>query len=173
MKKFFISVLSALGLSNSSAASTLVDKPAPLFELKNQDDQLIRLKDRKSKGYTVVFFYPKADTPGCTKQACAFRDSIDKIRDKNAEVYGISADTVGSQKKFHDKHKMKFDLLADSDSKTIKQYGIKMPALPLAKRHTFIIDPDLKVVRHFPDVDPVMDASNVAKALEELQKGKG
>jgi peroxiredoxin Q/BCP len=121
------------------------------------------------QGYTVLFFYPKAGTPGCTKQACAFRDSVKVIRDKGAMVYGISADDVAAQKKFHDEHKMTFDLLSDADATIIKSYQVKMPMLSMAKRQTFILDDKLIVRKHFEDVDPAMDAKNVAKAIDELK----
>lgn len=159
----------ALVSSASFAESKMVGKPAPLFELKNQDGKIFKLADRKDKGFTVLFFYPKAGTPGCTKQACAFRDSIKVIRDKGAEVYGISADDVAAEKKFHDEHKMTFDLLSDADDKVINLYGVKMPVVNMAKRQTFILDKNLVVRAHFEDVDPALDAKNVAKAIDELK----
>lgn len=155
-----------------AADSKMVGKPAPQFELKNQDGKTFKLADRKDKGYTVLFFYPKAGTPGCTKQACAFRDSIKVIRDKGAEVYGISADEVADEKKFHDEHKMTFDLLSDPDGKVINSYGVKMPVVKMAKRQTFILDKDLVIRAHFEDVDPALDAKNVAKAIEEMKSKK-
>ena len=156
----------------AQAASPLIGKPAPLFELKNQDGKEFKLADRKDKGFTVLFFYPKAGTPGCTKQACAFRDSIKIIRDKGAEVYGISADSIADEKKFHDEHKMTFDLLSDEDTKVIKLYDVKMPVVSMAKRQTFILDSGLIVVEHFEDVDPAVDAKNVAAAIERLKAKK-
>jgi len=147
----------------------LLDTPAPQFTAKNQDGMEFSLSSRLGQGYTVLFFYPKAGTPGCTKQACAFRDSIKVIRDKGAVVYGISADDVAAQKKFHDEHKMTFDLLSDADAKIIKSYQVKMPVISMAKRQTFILDDKLIIRRHFEDVDPALDAKNVAKAIEELK----
>jgi thioredoxin-dependent peroxiredoxin len=155
--------------ATSSLADSLVGKPAPLFAAKNQDGVAFDLKSRLGQGYTVLFFYPKAGTPGCTKQACAFRDSIKVIRDKGAMVYGISADDVAAQKKFHDEHKMTFDLLSDADAKIIKSYQVKMPMLSMAKRQTFILDDKLIVRKHFEDVDPSLDAKNVAKAIDDLK----
>lgn len=165
--------MSAWCSTSAYAEAKMVGSPAPQFELKNQDGKTFKLADRKGAGYTVLFFYPKAGTPGCTKQACAFRDSIKVIRDKGAEVYGISADTVAEEKKFHDEHKMTFDLLSDPDGKVIELYGVKMPVVKMAKRQTFIVDKDLVVRAHFEDVDPALDAKNVAKAIEDLKKTKG
>lgn len=162
-----------LSWSSISMAGSLLGKPAPTFTAKNQDGVEFDLKSRLNQGYTVLFFYPKAGTPGCTKQACAFRDSIKVIRDKGAMVYGISADDVAAQKKFHDEHKMTFDLLSDADAKIIKSYQVKMPMLSMAKRQTFILDDKLIVRRHFEDVDPAMDATNVAKAIEDIKAAGG
>jgi thioredoxin-dependent peroxiredoxin len=143
---------------------------APLFALQKQDGTMFDLASRKGRGWTVLFFYPKAETPGCTKQACAFRDSISVIRDLGAEIYGISADTVEAQSAFHKNHQLSFDLLADSDSAVISQYGAKMPLIGRAKRWTFIIDSELKIRSIEKDVDPAADAKRVAKIIQELQQ---
>ena len=88
-------------------------------------------------------------------------------------VYGISADDVVAQKKFHDEHKMTFDLISDADGKIIKMYDVKMPVVTMAKRQTFILDSALVVRKHFEDVDPSMDAKNVAAAITELKAADG
>jgi peroxiredoxin Q/BCP len=164
-----IAVLIFLSLASPAFGESLLGKSAPTFTAKNQEGLDFDLKSRMGQGYTVLFFYPKAGTPGCTKQACAFRDSVKVIRDKGAMVYGISADDVAAQKKFHDEHKMTFDLLSDADATIIKSYQVKMPMLSMAKRQTFILDDKLIVRKHFEDVDPAMDAKNVAKAIDELK----
>lgn len=164
-----IAVLIFLSLTSPAFGESLLGKSAPTFTAKNQEGVDFDLKSRMGQGYTVLFFYPKAGTPGCTKQACAFRDSVKVIRDKGAMVYGISADDVAAQKKFHDEHKMTFDLLSDADATIIKSYQVKMPMLSMAKRQTFILDDKLIVRKHFEDVDPAMDAKNVAKAIDELK----
>jgi peroxiredoxin Q/BCP len=171
MLSHLLSIVLLAAVSHTSyGKSDFIGKPAPLFELKNQDGVPVKLADRKGKGFTVLFFYPKAGTPGCTKQACAFRDSIKVIRDKNAEVFGISADDVAAQKKFHDEHKMTFDLLSDSAGKVIGEFRVKMPMVTWAKRQTFVLDKDLIIREHFEDVDPALDAKNVADAIEKLNK---
>lgn len=146
-----------------------VGENAPLFKLKNQAGKEFDLASRKGAGWTILFFYPKAGTPGCTKQACAFRDSIEVIRKQNAEVYGISADTQADQAKFHKKEHLKFDLLADPDAKVISAYDVKMPVVDMAKRWTFVIDPELKVRWVNDKVDPALDAKTVSDKLKELQ----
>ena len=171
---------SALVLANSHAfadeanSAKKADSEASAldFSLKNQDGKLIKLSDRKGVGYTVVYFYPKADTPGCTKQACAFRDSISVIRKQGAEVYGVSVNTVEEQKAFHTKNNLNFDLLADADGAVTKLFKVesKIPLIKMARRDTFILDENLKVRRHFENVDPALDAKTVAAAIEELRK---
>lgn len=148
-----------------------IGETAPAFSLKKHDGQDFKMEDRK-KSWTVLYFYPKSETPGCTKQACAFRDNIDKIRNLQAEVFGISINSVEDQKNFKSNHQLNFDLLADTDGKITELYGAKMPLLKMAKRWTFIVDPDLKIRAINKDVDPVKDAEQVATKLKELQNVK-
>lgn len=151
------------------ASDVKINDPAPLFKVKNHAGVEFDLASRKGK-WTVLYFYPKAGTPGCTKQACAFRDSIKKIRDLGAEVYGISTDTISDQAKFHKEHHLSFDLLADSDAKVTELYGAKMPVVKVSKRWTFIIDPQLKIKNVLKDVDPAMDSDRVVAEIKKLQK---
>lgn len=146
-----------------------VGDPAPVFTLPNQDGVNFSLAERKGKGWTVLYFYPKAGTPGCTKEACAFRDAIEKIKALSSEVYGISSDTISAQKAFHAEHKLKFNLLADPDSRVIEMFGAKMAIVGFAKRWTFIIDPNLSIRSIERDVDPMLDADRVSTELQRLQ----
>ncbi len=158
-------------LSGAHANGIQVGQTAPSFQLQSQDGHAISLVSRQGKGWTVLYFYPKAGTPGCTAQACAFRDAIKLIRDQNAEVYGISTDSIEALAKFHRQYKLNFTLLSDPDAKVTDAYGVKMPILKMAKRWTFILDPNL-VVRHINDqVDPALDAKAVADTLKRLQSG--
>ncbi len=143
----------------------------PKFTVKNHEGKDFSMMSRKGK-WTVLYFYPKAGTPGCTKQACAFRDSIKSIRKLGAEVYGISTDSVKDQAAFHEEHSLQFDLLSDEDGKVTKKFGAKMAVFNISKRWTFIIDPNLKVVAIDRDVDPMLDADHVSKKLAQLQKTK-
>lgn len=151
-----------------NAADLKVGDAAPLFKTKTHDGKDFDLSERKGS-WTVLYFYPKAETPGCTKQACAFRDHIEKIRKLGGDVFGISTDTVDAQGKFHENHKLNFVLLADADASVTGKYGSKMPVLKVAKRWTYIVDPELKIRAIDKDVDPVMDALNVAKTIEGMQ----
>ena len=163
---FLIALLFSLPLP---AAELNVGDAAPLFSAQMQDGTKFDLASRKGQ-WTVLFFYPKAGTPGCTKQACAFRDNLDKIRALKTEVYGISSDTVSEQAAFHKEHKLSFNLLADPDQNVIGLYGAKKQSSRYARRWTFILGPDLKIRNIMKDVNPALDSERVAKAIAELQK---
>lgn len=167
MKWIFASLLAFCSVAFSAELKS--GDPAPIFSALNQENKNFDLNSQKGK-WTVLYFYPKAGTPGCTKQACAFRDSIKKIRDLGAEVFGISADTVSEQAAFHKEHHLNFDLLADPDAKVIEMYGTNRMITKYSKRWTFILDPDLKVRNVMKDVDPVLDSENVAKEIAKLKK---
>jgi peroxiredoxin Q/BCP len=157
--------------TNAAASDLKVGDPAPAVQLKTHEGAAFSLQERKGKGWTILYFYPKAGTPGCTKQACAFRDAADDIKKQNAEVFGVSTDTVEKQAAFHKEHKLTFKLLADADGKVAEAYGIKIPVVKIAKRWTFIIDPELKI-RHINDkVDPLLDAKQMIAVLKTMQGG--
>lgn len=166
-------LMSALmGSVQTFASSDLkVGSAAPSFSAQTQEGKTFNLADRKGQ-WTVLYFYPKAETPGCTKQACAFRDSINVIRAQGADIYGISADTVEEQAAFSKNHSLNFTLLADPDSKVIQLYGSKMPIMKMSKRWTFILDPELKIQNIEKDVDPAKDAERVANQIKELKTAK-
>ncbi|MEY3281138.1 MAG: hypothetical protein RL674_1123 [Pseudomonadota bacterium] len=164
---FMLSLLTAMGFAHAEKVS--VGQQAPLFTLHAQDGSTLDLASRQGKGWTVLYFYPKAGTPGCTTQACAFRDAIKVIRSENADVFGISTDDVENLQKFHKEHQLTFTLLSDPDAKVTEAYGVKMPIVTVAKRWTFILDPSLVIRQIDDDVDPAMDAMRVAKELQKLQ----
>lgn len=156
-------------LSLSTFASDLkVGVPAVSFKLQTQENKTFDLASRKGE-WTVLYFFPKAETPGCTKQACSFRDNIKKIRDQKAEVFGISINSVKDQAEFSKAHALNFTLLADEKGEVTSDYGSKMPILNMSKRWTFIIGPDLTILDIAKDVDPITDAQRVANKIIELQ----
>jgi peroxiredoxin Q/BCP len=171
MKSVFLGAALFLATNLGFANEVKVNEPAPLFSAKTQEGKDFQLASRKGK-WTVLYFYPKAGTPGCTKQACAFRDNIEKIRSQKAEVFGISSDSVEDQAQFHKEHNLNFTLLADPDGKILDLYGTKMPMMKVSKRWTFILDPDLKIRDLQKDVDPVLDSERVAKKIKELQANR-
>jgi peroxiredoxin Q/BCP len=147
-----------------------VGQNAPLFELPQDDGSVFKLASRKGQGWSVLYFYPKAETPGCTKQACAFRDSIKLIRAEGAEVYGMSTDSVEKLAAFRKNHNLNFPLLSDEKAKVVELYGAKMPVVGMAKRWTFLVDSDLVIRWIDNNVDPAKDAQNVAQKIKELKK---
>ncbi len=151
------------------AGEISIGKPAPPFTLTAMDGKTFDLAARKGT-WTVLYFYPKAETPGCTKQACAFRDNITKIRALGAQVFGVSINSVKEQADFHKNHHLNFTLLADEKAQVTELYGTKMPVVNFSKRWTFIIDPNLIIRDIDKDVDPIKDAQRVADKISELQK---
>jgi thioredoxin-dependent peroxiredoxin len=170
MKNIIILALTFLFSSFGHAEANL-GETAPGFSVKNQTGKEFKIDSRKGH-WTVLYFYPKSETPGCTKQACTFSDSIKKIRALGADVYGISVNTVADQNKFSNKYGLKFDLLADEDGKVTELYGAKMKDRKMSNRWTYLIDPDMKIRSIDKEVDPVKDADRVAEKLKELQAKK-
>jgi peroxiredoxin Q/BCP len=169
MKLKGVFLMGILSFFNFAQAKSLnVGSAAPLFKAKTHENVDFDLAARKGQ-WTVLFFYPKADTPGCTKQACAFRDNIKKITDQGAEVFGISTDNVKSQAAFHKKHALNFTLIADDQGKVVELYGSKMPVMNISKRWTFILDPELKIRSIEKDVDPAFDSKRVADLIAKLK----
>ena len=128
---------------------------APSFNLQDQNGDWHTLESYRGQ-WLAIYFYPKDDTPGCTKEACNFRDNIYAFKAIDAAVVGISVDDVESHKKFSDKYKLPFTLLADSDNTTATAYGVlkDYKLLKLASRQSFLVDPDGKIAKHYGDVDP-------------------
>lgn len=154
------------------AAELAPGQSAPDFTLKDQNGTLRHLADYRGK-WVVLYFYPKDDTPGCTKEACQFRDDILGLRALKAEVVGISLDDAESHAKFSQKYSLPFKLLSDPEGKVVQQYGSLGSLLGLvryAQRHTFIIDPQGRVARIYRKVDPDVHSRQVIDDLKALQR---
>lgn len=164
-KNLFIGV--ALVFSFVAHAKINVGDKASMFKLQTHEGKTFDLSERRGK-WTVLYFFPKADTPGCTKQACAFRDSIKVIRDLGADVFGVSTDDVTSMSAFHKKHALNFVLLSDVNSEVSKLYDTKMPLIGISHRYTFLIDPNLVIRDINKNVDPVTNAKDVAAKIKSL-----
>jgi len=152
-------------LASHAAAEPLANGAAlPAVEQTNQDGTAVKLAEDGAKGYTLVYFYPKADTPGCTKQACSLRDSYEKLTEKGVKIFGVSMDTVEAQKAFKDKYKLPFVLLADADGKVVDAFGVPKTA-GHAARQAFLFK-DGKLV--WSDLKAATDkqAEDVLKVLE-------
>ncbi len=144
------------------------------FTLETDEGTTVHLSDYAGKP-VVLFFYPKADTPGCTIEACGFRDSFVKLQQAGAVVLGISRDTVKSQQKFREKYQLPYTLLADVDEKVCNQFGVLKEKNMYGKkvigieRTTFLIGPDRKLLKIFPKVKPEGHADEVLAVLHEHQ----
>ncbi len=113
----------------------------PSFKLKDQNDQWVNIDDHIGQSPLVIYFYPKDDTPGCTREACSFRDSFEDFEAHNAKVFGISADSPRSHKRFAEKHRLNFTLLSDPIRKVEKQFGVPRSILGLLPgRVTYVVD---------------------------------
>ena len=157
-------------LSFNSTADDLLNSQAPAFELLDQHSEIHKLADYAGR-WLVLYFYPKDDTPGCTKEACNFRDDIYHIRETQAEIVGVSTDDVDSHAEFAKKYSLPFALLSDKDATVAKSYGAawKLGPLSKAKRHSFIISPEGKIAKIYRKVDPKIHSEQIIAALKSLQ----
>lgn len=144
-----------------------VGDAAPELKLKDQHGNLVFLRDFAGR-WVVLYFYPKDNTPGCTREACNFQDESERLASLNAQVIGVSADSRESHAAFAGKFNLKFPLLADPAKKVTRSYGA-LAFYRLARRMTFIVDPQGKVRKIFKSVNPKTHAGEVAQALAELQ----
>lgn len=137
LRKFLSAATSGI-FAASAAAEPLADGAAlPAVSQKNHQDEIVKLAETGATGYLLVYFYPKADTPGCTKQACSLRDSYAQLTDRGVKIYGVSKDSVKAQKAFREKYKLPFDLLADEDGAVLKAFGVPS-TMGFAKRQAFL-----------------------------------
>ena len=153
----------------SAGDQPAVGSAAPDFNLQDQNGEWHKLADYAGQ-WLAVYFYPKDDTPGCTTEACSFRDNIYAFKAIGANIVGISVDDVDSHKKFSDKYKLPFTLLADEGGKTSKAYGVLRDYMlvKIAKRQSFIVNPDGIVVKHYEKVDPDTHTAEVLADLKDL-----
>ena len=145
-----------------------VGDTAPDFSLLDERGLPVSLKDYLGKKVVVLYFYPKDFTPGCTAEACSFRDDYKPIQDKGAVVIGVSLDSVESHLKFSEKYLLPFTVLSDHKREVAKAYGVLGVGGFLAKRVTFIISKDGKITHVFTKVYVKQHSEEVLKALEEL-----
>lgn len=160
-------------LNQARAAQPAVGQAAPGFRLQDQNGKWVALEDFKGK-WIAVYFYPKADTPGCTKEACEFRDNIFAFEEIGATILGVSIDAIKDQKKFAEKYSLPFPLLADIDGKTAEAYGVlnNLGVMKIAKRQSFLIGPDGTIARHYEKVDPATHSKEVLADLKTLMAKK-
>lgn len=171
IKRWIIALFSVLVLPHAAFASEplVIGEPAPEFELADQNGQLHSLEDYRDQ-WVVLYFYPKDGTPGCTIEACEFRDNIYAFKKINAQILGVSLDDVESHQKFSENHGLPFPLLADFEGKAADAYGVKtkMFGMTIAKRQTFLIDPDGNLAKHYEKVKPATHSTDVLADLATL-----
>jgi peroxiredoxin Q/BCP len=162
----------ALGAAETNAAPE-EGTPAPAFRLQDQRGAWHTLDQYRGR-WLVLYFYPRDGTPGCTKEVCAFRDEITKVRAAGAEVVGVSVDAVASHEKFAKEHNVPFPLLADVDKTAAKAYGVLTSKLGFeyARRDTFVIDPEGNIAKHYEDVDPEQNVDQVLADLARFADAK-
>lgn len=159
---------SSEGSTEAAPTSTLtVGSPAPEFMLQDQTGRVRTLAEYR--GHPVVlYFYPRDATPGCTREACAFRDAWTRLEAAGAVVLGVSTDDVISHQHFHDAEGLPFDLLADTEATAANAYGVPVRMGGFASRQTFLIDAQGNVAQIWPDVDPAVHAEEVIAAIAAL-----
>ena len=140
---------------------------APDFEGPTTEGKTLGLKDFLGKKNVVLYFYPKDDTPGCTKEACSFRDNLQPIRSLGAEIIGVSVDSVESHKKFSTKFSLPFPLISDKEKRIATAYGV-LRVTGTTNRVTFIIDKNGKIAKIFPKVDVSKHTEEVVAAIKEI-----
>lgn len=165
--------LAFLAQAPVTLAAPEVGAEAPGFRLQDQNGKWVELKDHRGK-WVVLYFYPKDNTPGCTTQACEFRDNIFAFREANAVILGISVDDVRSHERFASEYRLPFSILADSEKQVSRDYGVLHRAfgvLQIARRETFVIDPRGRIARHYRDVNPETHSRQVLADIKSMQSG--
>jgi peroxiredoxin Q/BCP len=148
-----------------------VGEAAPNFSLPDQNGQTHKLSDFRGK-WLVLYFYVKDDTPGCTEQACKFRDDIHQLEELGAQVVGVSVDNTASHADFAKKYSLPFPLLADSKGETAARYDSLRGDGSLAKRNTFVIDPEGRIARIYLSASTSRNSADVIEDLKKLKSGQ-
>ena len=165
----FLAAAMLLGVTCARAALPAVGAPAPEFSLADQSGKMRTLAGFRGK-WLVLYFYPKDDTPGCTEEACNFRDDIFALGQMGAQVAGVSLDDSASHAQFAKKYSLPFPLLADSSGAVTRSYGALPEGSRYARRYTFLIDPAGKVAKVYTSVDTSRHSVEVIEDLKRLSK---
>ncbi len=152
------------------AAMPKVGDTAPLFTGQDQDGKMVKLADLTGKKIVLLYFYPKDFTSGCTKEACGFRDRMSELQKDNVEIVGVSFDSIESHQKFIAQYTLNFRLLADPYGKIVDAYGVKWGGRNLARRVSFLIGLDGKIVHITDAANPDVHFSEMKAAIAGLKK---
>ena len=167
----FMSLLGLLtrfaSIAHAGEPLLAVGSPAPEVVGADAKGTAFKLSAQKGK-FAIVYFYPKDDTPGCTKEACAFRDAFDKFVAAGVTIFGVSRDAEPSHKAFQEKYTLPFPLVADPSGAVTKAYHVPS-TLGYDKRVSFLVGPDGKVAKVFPDVDPGVHAKELLGVISEMK----
>ena len=164
-------VLFLFALAGPSAAEPpAAGTAAPDFRLQDQNGDWHELSQYRGR-WVALYFYPKNDTPGCTTEACSFRDNIFAFRERDAVILGVSLDDVESHQEFAEKYSLPFSLLSDAEGEVAERYGVlrNLGIMKMAKRQSFLIGPDGVIAKHYEDVDPDTHSQEVLADLVRLQ----
>jgi len=145
-----------------------VGSPAPDVVGEDADGKMVKLSDQKGK-LAVVYFYPKDGTPGCTTQACAFRDAFDKLSAAGIVVFGVSRDSAEKHREFRKEHHLPFPMVSDESGEIARAYGVPSKFIVLSSRVTFLVDAEGKISQVWPDVDPAIDAQRVLETAAGMK----
>ena len=167
--RLLISLIFPFLIIGPSLADINIGQKAPTFNLQDQNGTWHKLEDYKGQ-WVVLYFYPKDGTPGCTTEACNFRDNIFEFQKLNAQILGVSLDNVKSHQEFSEKYSLPFPILADVDKSCAENYGVlgKFMLMTIAKRQSFIINPDGEIVKHYKKVDSDIHSAEVINDLKQL-----
>ena len=170
-KRGILAVLLACAMGGPAAEELQTGQDAPQFQLLDQAGTAHRLSEYRGR-WVVLYFYPKDDTPGCTEEACRFRDDILHLNELGAQVLGVSLDSRERHAEFAGKYNLQFPLLSDIDGKVAASYGSlrNLGIMKLAHRHTFIIDPRGRVAKIYRKVSPKTHSAQVVDDLKVLQR---
>ena len=173
-KKNIISIALILCLfliTGTSIGEVNTGQTAPNFNLQDQNGEWHTLDNYKGK-WVVLFFYPKDQTPGCTTEACNFRDNIFEFEKLNAQILGVSLDDVESHQAFSEKYSLPYPILADVNQECATEYGVlgKFMMMTIAKRQSFLINPEGSIVKHYKKVDPDTHTKEVIVDLKRLTR---
>jgi len=153
---------------------SLVHSKAPDFSLINQHGTVHTLKEYAGM-YILLYFYPKDDTPGCTTEACSFRDRLNELQSHNIQVIGVSTDSIESHKKFAKKFQLNFPLLADTEKKIVDKYNVWQEKSMFGKkymgtnRESFLIDPEGTIIKHYTKVKPETHVEDVVRDIQTFK----
>ena len=157
--------------AGQETAGPKVGDQAPLVQARDQDGKEWELSDRIGKKVVLLYFYPRDDTPGCTKEACGFRDRIADLKKDGVEVVGVSFDSSESHQKFISKYNLNFPLLADTDGKIADAYGVRVPGQNMARRVSFVIGLDGRIAHITDSPSAERHLAETKEALGKLKKG--